>query len=90
MDGRNEDAARLEVCDRINRELSDADWRRVYGRATQKLRHIITRFGDDGGARLTVDYIAQLAVEARRDYRVYVEAVDAQDAVPRLRAAVGV
>ena len=66
MDGRNEDAVRLEVCDRINRELNDADWRRVYGRATQKLRHIITHFGDDGGARLTVDYIAQLTVEAIR------------------------
>ena len=64
MAQRNEEAVREEVCDRIGVELPDVIWRTMYDRATNKLRHIIARYGDEGGARNDVDYIAQLTVEA--------------------------
>lgn len=60
----NEDAVREEVSSRLGRELPDAFWREMYGRAKNKLRHIVTHFGDADGARNTVDYIAQLTIEA--------------------------
>lgn len=60
----NENAIREEVSDRLGRELPDAFWRDMYGRAKRKLRHIITHFGDADGARSMVDYIAQLTIEA--------------------------
>lgn len=60
----NEEAVREEVSDRLGRELPDSVWADMYGRAERKLRHIITHFGDADGARNTVDYIAQLTIEA--------------------------
>ena len=36
----------------------------MYDRAKQKLRHIVTLYGDADGARNTVGYIAQLTIEA--------------------------
>lgn len=62
----NEEAVREEVSSRLGRELTDRFWREMYGRAKRKLQHIVTHFGDDGGARNTVDYIAQLTIEAIR------------------------
>lgn len=62
----NEEAVREEVSSRLGRELPDRVWREMYGRAKRKLRYIITNFGDDDGARNTVDYIAQLTIEAIR------------------------
>lgn len=62
----SEEAVREEVSFRLGRELPDAFWRDMYGRAKNKLRHIITLFGDADGARNTVDYIAQLTIEAIR------------------------
>lgn len=59
-----EAAVREETADILGRELSDAVWREMYTRAQRKLRHIIDHFGDDDGARSTVEYIAQLTVEA--------------------------
>lgn len=66
ISSQNEEAVREEVGIRIGRELPDAAWREAYTRAKQKLRYIIANFGDDDGARNTVDYIAQLTVEAIR------------------------
>lgn len=59
-----EEAVREEVSDRLGKELGDVTWRDMYGRAKEKLRHIVTHFGDAGGARDTVEYIAQLTIEA--------------------------
>ncbi len=59
-----EEAVREEVSDRLGRELSDTTWRDMYDRAKEKLRHIVTHFGDADGARDTVGYIAQLVIEA--------------------------
>ncbi len=59
-----EEAVREEVSDRLGREMPDATFRDMYDRAKQKLRHIVTHFGDADGARNTVEYIAQLTVEA--------------------------
>ena len=59
----NEEAVREEVSDRIGTELPDVIWQTMYGRATNKLRHIIARYGDADGARTDVDYIAQIVVE---------------------------
>lgn len=39
----------------------------MYDRAQKKLRHIVALFGDADGARNTVDYIAQLTIEAIRE-----------------------
>ncbi len=61
---RREEAVREEVSDRIGRELNDTTWRDMYGRAKEKLRHIVTHFGDADGARDTVEYTAQLVIEA--------------------------
>lgn len=61
-----EEAVREEVGDLVGRELTDAAWRDMYGKAQQKLRRIVTLHGDADGARNTVDYIAQLTVEAIR------------------------
>lgn len=61
-----EEAVREEVADMTGREMSDATWAEMYGRAQRKLRHIVTHFGDADGARNTVNYIAQLTVEAIR------------------------
>lgn len=61
---KHEEAVREEVSDRLGRELTDTVWRDMYGRAQKKLRHIVTLFGDADGARNTVDYIAQLTIEA--------------------------
>lgn len=66
MDSR-EEAVRQEASDRLGQELSDAVWRDMYDRAQKKLRHIVTLFGDADGARNTVDYIAQLTIEAIRE-----------------------
>lgn len=55
-----------ETADILGRELSDATGAEMYGRAQRKLRHIISNFGDADGARNTVDYIAQLTIEAIR------------------------
>lgn len=60
----NEDAVREEVSAQLGREVPDELWREMYARAKNKLRHIITHFGDADGARRTVDYIAQLTIEA--------------------------
>lgn len=62
----SEEAIREEVSFRLGRELPDAFWRDMYGRAKRKLQHIISLYGDEGGARNTVNYIAQLTVEAIR------------------------
>ncbi len=59
-----EEAVREEVSDRLGREMPDATFRDMYDRAKQKLRHIVTLYGDADGARNTVEYIAQLTVEA--------------------------
>lgn len=59
-----EEAVREEVSDRLGKELGDATWRDMYGRAKEKLRHIVTRYGDADGERNTVEYIAQLTIEA--------------------------
>lgn len=61
---KHEEAVREEVSDRLGRELTDAVWRDMYGQAQEKLRRIVTLFGDADGARNTVDYIAQLTIEA--------------------------
>ena len=61
---KHEEAVREEVSDRLGRELTDAVWRDMYDRAQKKLRHIVTLFGDADGARNTVEYIAQLTIEA--------------------------
>ena len=61
---RFEEAVREEVSYRIGKELRDATWRDMYGRAKEKLRHIVNHFGDAGGAHNTVEYIAQLTIEA--------------------------
>lgn len=61
---RIEEAVREEVSDRLGRELPDVTFRDMYGRAKEKLRHIVTLFGDADGARNTVEYIAQLTIEA--------------------------
>ena len=66
MDSR-EETVRQEVSDRLGRELPDAVWRNMYGQAQEKLRRIVTLFGDADGARNTVDYIAQLTIEAIRE-----------------------
>ena len=66
MNGANERDVREEVAYRIGGELSDATWSEMYGRAKDKLRHIVTHFGDADGARNTLDYIAQLTIEAIR------------------------
>lgn len=63
MDSR-EEAVRQEASDRLGQELSDAAWRDAYDRAQKKLRHIVALYGDADGARNTVEYIAQLAIEA--------------------------
>lgn len=55
---------REEVSSRLGREISDATWAEYYGRAKRKLRDLITRFGDEGGARRTIGYIADLVIEA--------------------------
>lgn len=60
----NEEVVREEVSDRLGRELPDSVWADMYDRAERKLHHIITHFGDADGARSTVDYIAQLTIEA--------------------------
>ncbi len=60
----NEESVRKEVSVRLGLELNDEIWQEVYNRAKQKLRQIIVRFGDADGARNTVWYIAQLAIEA--------------------------
>ena len=61
-----EEAIREEAADIIGREMSDDTWAEMYGRAKRKLQHIISLYGDDGGARNTVNYIAQLVAEAVR------------------------
>ena len=66
MTGAFEEAVREEAAYIMGREVSDATWSEMYGRAQQKLRHIVTRYGDADGARNTVNYIAQLTVEAIR------------------------
>ena len=53
-----EEQVREETAAILGRELTDATWAEMYGRAKRKLQHIVTHFGDDGGARNTVDYIA--------------------------------
>lgn len=58
------EAVREEVSDRLGQELTDATFRDMYDRAKQKLRHIVTLYGDADGARNTVGYIAQLVIEA--------------------------
>ena len=63
MDSR-EEAVRQEASDRLGQELSDAVWRDAYDWAQKKLRHIVALYGDADGARNTVEYIAQLAIEA--------------------------
>lgn len=62
----NEEAVREEVSSRLGRELPDKIWQDMYDRAKRKLHHIVTHFGDADGARNTVDYIAQLTIEAIR------------------------
>lgn len=57
---------REEVSDIIGRELPDAAWSRYFDRAKNKLRYIIGREGDAGGARNTVEYMAELVIEAMR------------------------
>ena len=57
---------REEVSDIIGRELSDADWSRHYAGAKNKLRFIIDREGDLGGARNKAEYLAELVVEDMR------------------------
>ena len=64
MDAVNEESIREEAAFVMGRELSDKTWATAYKRAKQKLRHIVTRFGDADGARNTVEYIARLVVEA--------------------------
>lgn len=64
---KHEEAVREEVSDRLGRELTDAVWRDMYDRAQKKLRHIVALFGDADGARNTVDYAAQLTIEAIRE-----------------------
>ena len=66
MNGERDDIIREEVSGRLGRELSDDAWAEYYSRAKRKLRHIITHFGDDGGARRTIGYIADLVIEAIR------------------------
>ena len=62
----NEESIREEAAFIMGQELSDKTWAAAYEQAKQKLRHIITHFGDADGARNTVNYIAQLVVEAVR------------------------
>lgn len=59
-----EEAVREEVSDRLGREMPDATFRDMYDRAKEKLRHIVTRYGDADGVRNTVGYIARLTIEA--------------------------
>lgn len=60
----NEESIREEAAFIMGRELSDKTWAAAYEQAKRKLRHIVAHFGDADGARNTVEYIAQLVVEA--------------------------
>jgi hypothetical protein len=62
-----EEVVREATCDIIGRELTDKVWHEAYDRAQKKHRHIVTMFGDAGGARNETDYLAQLVVEAVRE-----------------------
>lgn len=59
-------AVRNEACSMIGAEIADSVWDRAYESAKNKLRHIVTRYGDADGERNTVAYIAQLVTEAIR------------------------
>lgn len=60
------DTIREEVSDRLGRELPDSVWRRAFAGSEKKLRHIVTMYGNAGGARDTTDYMAQIVIETIR------------------------
>lgn len=64
--GGYEETIREEVSDRLGRELPDSVWRRAFAGAEKKLRHIVTMYGNAGGARDTTDYMAQIVIETIR------------------------
>ena len=64
--GSFEDAVRDEACDIIGTELPDEVWDKIFEAAKGKLRHIVELYGDAGGARNAVEYMAQIAVECAR------------------------
>lgn len=58
-----------EAESRLGAEISSSEWCKAKEQAERKLKDIIKRFGDEGGARREPCYLAQLIAEAVRSSR---------------------